>query len=1051
MTQVLDWPLDAPGMPLPGPNFVAEAEAIMARTPRNGNGDAASYLKDLYHRALYEAGFSLGILRGSGREPVIFVPGHLWDSKKDPASRLGLPPVAEGPSRADVMLLGKMPWTEEMRYLRNLMSGTGEVLRQLSDKFRVRHPERWYVTNLLKFKPPGNERTVKAAWKKDCLPLLHQELRIVRPKYILCLGADASTALLGPKAKVGYMEGRVVEYTFPVTRTGQDEPEHHTALVMTVLHPAEVSRDPTKMRILERYFSRFVALTEGARFDQVETDVDHRLITTYEEALDLVHEINSCMFGWQKSAKLIGWDAEWQGQHPLNKGSYLRTIQIAWAAKHAACFKISHPGGKLSFRDKNGKPALKCLAWLLNDFMKDKRAVFHFGNSDLEWLNYYGINPIANCPVSLEGRDGKQAWELLRDGEGWLDTSAIVHAIEETAALGLESVAMRYTNCPRYDLPLEDWKKEYCKAQGIKPSTLDGYGECPDDIIVSYSCYDAEAPLRALDSLLPLLDYDYDGNCAWEPCWETMITYPVILDMHKNGICVDRKRVDQLTKAFITGRASVEQKIRHWARWDDFNIRSTQHVREFLFGHELNGRRDKTSRLPVRIRPEEARSLHVEPLLDTSKPPRRWSDLKRSGEHVDASPTTGKQVLSILAQDYPDFTDQISWVRDFRFLDQALKSLLRTPLESDSEEGGWLEDDEGNLEYGGGIVACLDRDGRVRTHLYPTVETGRWRSSRPPLHNCAKQRDADYERLLGEQYRNKMRSMFVASKGFALCEFDIQGAELYMTALMCGSKLMREHCERGMLPEDDPNYYDIHSNIAVNVFRLPCPPTKKGLKSIGRIQMRTLAKNVIFGLLYGRGAKAIAMQAKENGINVTTEEVDQIIAGIFEMYQELQPFFEAAYNRTIDPRWLCQCFGRYRRFPTNKDDYKLEGELGRQGMNFYIQSPVASAVDRGLAWLHRYVYELGLQKDVRFLLQMHDAGLVEMRPHLIEYMCDPKDGLIKKCVCDMVPIYPTDLAGFPTGEGPFHFGIDIAVGLRWGEEPTIEECRAHGIPERFAT
>jgi hypothetical protein len=63
------------------------------------------------------------------------------------------------------------------------------------------------------------------------------------------------------------MAGRVVPYTYPVHLTGDDEPEHHTAHVMTVLHPAEVARSPEKIRILQSNLGRFAYLLTGANFD----------------------------------------------------------------------------------------------------------------------------------------------------------------------------------------------------------------------------------------------------------------------------------------------------------------------------------------------------------------------------------------------------------------------------------------------------------------------------------------------------------------------------------------------------------------------------------------------------------------------------------------------------------------------------------------------------------------------------------------------------------------------------------------------------------------
>ena len=155
-----------------------------------------------------------------------------------------------------------------------------------------------------------------------------------------------------------------------------------------------------------------------------------------------------------------------------------------------------------------------------------------------------------------------------------------------------------------------------------------------------------------------------------------MIAAPAVLDIHRNGIMVDRERIDELTQEFLKARTAQEHEIKEWARWPEFNVRSTQHVKEFLFGEDLNGRVSKDGKA-VRIRPDDAESLYLRPLIDTGKPPKRWDDIVDKGRTEYHNPSTNKTVLSILAQDEEDYTEQISWIRDYRFLDQVLKTMLR--------------------------------------------------------------------------------------------------------------------------------------------------------------------------------------------------------------------------------------------------------------------------------------------------------------------------------------------------------------------------------------
>lgn len=820
------WPLDAPGMPPPGPNFLRAAKLL---------GDDTEYVKgtkkveaifrpgerlqELYRRALREPGFTMEVKVKEGRyDTVSFVPGHIWGQYASEWQESAInpnvePPRVDGPHPADVMIIGKMPWKDEVKEGRNLIGTSGEILKELVDRMRIKGASKWYVTNICKFMPPDEGRKLKAEWLHDCAVLLQQELRIVRPKYILCLGAEASKFLLGETYTVSYMAGRVIPYQIDMRVTDQSDVPPHTCHVMTVLHPVNVASDPAQARILESNFGRFTNLVTTNNTDIEEKGLDHRACYTYEDALEWIHEATYELSKLPKKTRLTAWDLEWQGQHPVNEGSYVRTIQCSWGHKKAITFVLRHMGGKTAFRDRDGKPAIQRLIKALNEFVKCSRPVGHFLVADMEWAEHIGLRLVDHCPIPLYDKKGKKAWQLMQDGEGWLDTAPMNHAIEETAPLGLEMLTMRYTWAPRYDVELEEWKTAYVKELKLKKASLEGYGDCPDKVLIPYANYDADVTRRIALVLMELLEHDYDGNCCWEPFWETMMVQKAILKINTNGIRVDLKRIDKLTARFITWRAKKEQEILEWANWHEnpaFNIRSVQHVKEFLFGEALNGKRGESGRI-IKIRPEGAKSLYLQPLLDTSKPPRRWSDLVDRGLHMDASPSTNKMVLGILAQDNLNQAEQINMIRDYRFLDQVLKSVLRVPKLD--EDDNWMEDDDGNLVYDAGLAHSVDDDGRVRTHIYPTAETGRWKHSRPNLANISKSRDPDYKRLLGAtrdpvtknwvggDYKYTLRSVLRASKGYALIEADYKGAELYGMAVMAGSKKMQDHCVRSLLDD----------------------------------------------------------------------------------------------------------------------------------------------------------------------------------------------------------------------------------------------------------
>src|SRR5262245_52895714 len=301
------YPLDAPGMPPPGPDFLyhanqiagAQAPAFYAKRKKKGVTEVTyaytQALVDLYRRALREPGFTMPVeVRNKVRKPATFVPGHIWGQHCNAhvasfSARCQFTPV-NGPHVTELIVIGKMPRRDETTEGRNLVGDSGQILLDLLKRCHVPRVESFYVTNLVKFMPPDDSNNLRKSWVTDCLPLLHQELRIVRPKYILCLGADASKALLGSHFGVNYMEGRVVDFRFLINADASTPAEWHQAAVMTVLHPAMVAREPPLGRTLERGLGRFALLQSGVRFDREERGLDHRVVTTREEAEDVLAE-----------------------------------------------------------------------------------------------------------------------------------------------------------------------------------------------------------------------------------------------------------------------------------------------------------------------------------------------------------------------------------------------------------------------------------------------------------------------------------------------------------------------------------------------------------------------------------------------------------------------------------------------------------------------------------------------------------------------------------------------------------------------------------------
>lgn len=154
----------------------------------------------------------------------------------------------EGPTRAAVMLVGETPGDQEDRAGRPFVGPAGRLLDRCLAAAGVPRDEA-YVTNVVKhFKwtPRGKRRLhakPNAMEIRACRPWLDAEIALVKPKVIVCLGATAAQALLGPAFRVTRQRGAFV-------------PSPLAPYVLATVHPSALLRADPEMR--EAEIARFI-------------------------------------------------------------------------------------------------------------------------------------------------------------------------------------------------------------------------------------------------------------------------------------------------------------------------------------------------------------------------------------------------------------------------------------------------------------------------------------------------------------------------------------------------------------------------------------------------------------------------------------------------------------------------------------------------------------------------------------------------------------------------------------------------------------------------
>lgn len=117
--------------------------------------------------------------------------------------------VGEGSLTADVMLIGEGPGADEDRLGRPFVGRAGQLLDRILEAVDINREE-IYIANILKCRPPGN-RNPQDGEAHACLPYLRRQVKIIRPKILVCMGSVAAKYIIDPDAKISRIRGQFIE------------------------------------------------------------------------------------------------------------------------------------------------------------------------------------------------------------------------------------------------------------------------------------------------------------------------------------------------------------------------------------------------------------------------------------------------------------------------------------------------------------------------------------------------------------------------------------------------------------------------------------------------------------------------------------------------------------------------------------------------------------------------------------------------------------------------------------------------------------------------
>ena len=146
----------------------------------------------------------------------------------------------EGSPDALLMLVGEGPGADEDRLGRPFVGRAGQLLDKILEAAGFQREE-VYIGNVVKCRPPKN-RIPLPEEINACYPHLQEQIHIIRPKIIVCLGAMSAKTLVDPRAQITKIRGKWVE--------------KQEIRIMPTFHPAALLRDPQKKKLVWQDFQQ---------------------------------------------------------------------------------------------------------------------------------------------------------------------------------------------------------------------------------------------------------------------------------------------------------------------------------------------------------------------------------------------------------------------------------------------------------------------------------------------------------------------------------------------------------------------------------------------------------------------------------------------------------------------------------------------------------------------------------------------------------------------------------------------------------------------------
>ena len=148
----------------------------------------------------------------------------------------------EGVLHPEVLVIGEGPGADEDQTGKPFVGRAGQLLDKMLAAIALSRTENCFIANVVKCRPPGN-RNPAPDEIAACLPYLHRQIALLKPRLILCAGRFAAQSILNTSQGINALRGSFGEYTV----RSENDPEY-TIPVLCTFHPSAILRDDSLKR-----------------------------------------------------------------------------------------------------------------------------------------------------------------------------------------------------------------------------------------------------------------------------------------------------------------------------------------------------------------------------------------------------------------------------------------------------------------------------------------------------------------------------------------------------------------------------------------------------------------------------------------------------------------------------------------------------------------------------------------------------------------------------------------------------------------------------------